>query len=141
MVFKHRLPIKQRNFSPALPINNLIRIRTPRLETTSTVELLLRSIVSIAYTFDSGFAMVVAAAEWSDRTLSAALAGVSTGGSSEILDALGIAVAFNVFYSGDAGEWVVDFCELGLLDAGFETVVVDVGGGPEFDVGFSAHCC
>lgn len=140
MVLKHSLPIKQSNFSPTLPFHDLVPIWTPRLESTSTIKLLLCRVVRIADTFDSGFAMVVAAAEWSDWTLSAALAGVSTGGSSEVLDALGITVAFDVFYPGDAGEWVVDFCELGLLDAGFETVVVDVGGRPEFDVGFSAHC-
>lgn len=141
MVLKHSLPIKQSNFSPTLPVHDLIRIWTSRLETTSTIELLFRRIVSIADTFHSRLAMVVAAAEWSDLALSAALTRVSTGGPPEILDALRIAVTFDVFDPGDAGEWIVDFCELGLFDASFEAVVVDVGGGPEFDVGFSAHCC
>lgn len=141
MVLKHSLPIEQSNFSPALPIHDLVRIWAPRLESPSTIELLFCRIVSIADTFHSRLAVVVAAAEWSDLALSAALACVSTGGSPEVLDALRVAVAFDVFYSGDAGEWIVDLCELGLFDASFEAVVIDVGRGPEFDVGFSTHCC
>jgi hypothetical protein len=49
---------------------------------------------------------------------------------------LRVAVAFD---SGDAGEWVFDFSELALLNAGFEAAVVDVGRSPEFDVELSAH--
>jgi hypothetical protein len=52
---------------------------------------------------------------------------------------LRVAVAFDVFDSGDAGEWVFDFSELALLNAGFEAAVVDVGRSTEFDVELSAH--
>lgn len=134
MILKHSLPIKQSCLSPLFPVYNLLRIGAPWLESTSTLKLLLCSVVCIANAFDAGLAVVIAAAERSNLALSAALAGVSTGGSAEVLDVLRVGATFDVFYAGDASEWVVFVCELALLDASFETAVVDVGGCPEFKV-------
>lgn len=78
--------------------------------------------------------MVIAAAERPDETLPAAIAGFLTGRPSEILYPVSVALALDIFYSGDAGEWVVSFHKLTLPDASLETAVVNAGGRPEFDV-------
>lgn len=83
--------------------------------------------------------MVVAATEWSDGTLPAALADDLTARLAEVLDVLRVESTFEVFDSRDSGERVLGFGGLTLLDAEFDAVVFDVGGCPEFDVELAAH--
>jgi hypothetical protein len=141
MLLKHSLPINQSSLSPLLPLPKLLQIRTPRLKSSRTIELLLRSIVGVANAFDAGLAVVIAAAEGSDSALTAAEAGRLAGWGAEVVGLLRIDVAFDIFDAGDTREGVVDFGELVLSDAGFEVTVVDVGGCPELDVEFSTHRC
>jgi hypothetical protein len=141
MLLKHSLPILQSNFRPLLPLSQLVQIRASRLKASRTIELLLRSIVRIANTFDASLAVIITAAEGSDGALTAAEGGGLARWGAKVVGLLRVEVAFDVFDAGDAGEGVVDFGELVLSDAGFEFAVVDVGRCPEFDVEFSAHCC
>jgi hypothetical protein len=141
MLLVHSLPILQSDLSPLLPLSQLVQIGAPRLKASCTVELLLRSIVSIANTFYAGLTMVVTATERSDGALTAAVGGGLAGWGAEVVGLLRVEVAFDVFDARDAGEGVVDFGELVLSHASFEVSVVDVGGCPEFNVEFSAHCC
>ena len=106
MLLEHSLPVLQRRLSLLLPLRNVlqVQVRTVRLQPTRIVELLHRSIISVADAFHSSLAMVVAATEWSDWALPAALADGLTTGLSEVLDVLGIESTFEVFDSGDSGE-------------------------------------
>ena len=74
------------------------------MKSTSNVELLYRSIISVADTFHTSLAVIIAAAEWSDWALSAALADDLTARLAEVLDVLRIEPAFEVFDSGDSSE-------------------------------------
>jgi hypothetical protein len=96
MLLKHSLPISQSNFSPLLPLPELLQIRTPGLRLTSAIELLLCSIVGVTHTFDAGFAVVIAAAEGSDSALTAAEAGRLAGWGAEVVGLLRVDLAFNV---------------------------------------------
>jgi hypothetical protein len=104
MLLKHSLPISQRRLSLLLPLRNILQIRVPRLESTSDVELLHCSIIRVADAFHTRLAMVVAATEWSDGTLPAALADDLTARLAEVLDVLRVESTFEVFDPGDSGE-------------------------------------
>ena len=104
MLLKHSLPISQRRLSLLLPLRNILQIRVPRLESTSNIELLYRSIVSVTDAFHASLAVIVAAAEWPDWTLPAALTNDLTAWLAEVLDVLRIESTLEVFDPGDSGE-------------------------------------